>query len=1075
MAYTGYVKYVGQFTDINGKVGQVLFQTNYREVVDYDAAEWEYVEFHDIMLSNKEPVIIETQSEDGLFSPIKSRSATIKIVTKEIIKPFTTIKKHDELPVTITLDGTIIFEGYVTPFVYSQKYSQEYETLSIECVDRLSALEYYQYTKKQGIFTKQIVNVGDLLRTILNKLNYSGRYYCPIGSIFTDQSLFSDQWVIKKDFRSFDILESIYVYESNFFDDDEEATPWTYKEIVEEICRLLGWSLVPYRNNLYFIDYTLIDSYYKEGMFQTTNFNEIRFVAQPNFGGGEETGSENLKDWALPDKNLFPPINPNLQPSDPGLPKKSPEQYYYTQPDVNKNDLGGSCLTQPTSSGSSSNKLSAFTENVTPPKRNSSPSFNNNAQYNQVFYDLKNKEIVVFDNDYLKVKTEKITADMYRGKNHSISYDDTYNKVNVSSNLFEVDKIIGNPWTDDWSKYIPIIVTKKKDGLSGRNYYDVQKMTVGTAGQNFWDYYSGKENWYVYGQFFRLVPGSGWSTRYWYISPTQGSIAEVNTPWDGGRAQLMTDFEGWPISWANGNYYDYDNNSWGVVERTLGNTIGAHIARFWTFEPNKKSKVENEATKCIVFHMLSWANQKQFDSQTEFYMFGNTFSGFPYNYNLYYAKEKVISNGAHDILRYMDSLTNLPVLTYTCPEELQYLPGRDQKQDGFGAIIIKGSMLWQNNCKYTQGKTTINCNIWSDRNATTKSYVWYPINLPSTSYVQQTNVWTRKAGTAGYGLGWPMLRCELFIGEKDDNTNKAIGKWWNGQTWQSTQATFWICFHKEEVAFAKGEDEVFAYGGWMKMVPNDFIKGGENVDDIWQVIGEDGYCIPLPTVSGRIWFTMYAPRQWVPSSQWFYDTTTGQFTYDAPNKTKCKLENFTPCVFMKDFSLEYKYIPAGFNWMTIEDYNDDEDLIYSIDLSNGDPVNEFNDIELKINTYAKNKPLSRSYVLDKKGKHIKSWCRNLANYDKIESEQKDSYGNKLINYSILKKPEEYLLNMYGRHYLTSKQIYNACMKQYLLPYKPYMFQGVPGVGDPDENKRFYIDTQSWDVKEQTNQVKFIQI
>ena len=49
------------------------------------------------------------------------------------------------------------------------------------------------------------------------------------------------------------------------------------------------------------------------------------------------------------------------------------------------------------------------------------------------------------------------------------------------------------------------------------------------------------------------------------------------------------------------------------------------------------------------------------------------------------------------------------------------------------------------------------------------------------------------------------------------------------------------------------------------------------------------------------------------------------------------------------------------------------------------------------------------------------------------------------------------------------------MKQYLLPYKPYMFQGVPGVGDPDENKRFYIDTQSWDVKEQTNQVKFIQI
>jgi len=73
----------------------------------------------ELKLAHRSPVVI-TNDSDGLFSPIKSRSCTITIVTDEIIPDLYTAENQG---VTVLVknktDNEILFEGFLTPCAYS--------------------------------------------------------------------------------------------------------------------------------------------------------------------------------------------------------------------------------------------------------------------------------------------------------------------------------------------------------------------------------------------------------------------------------------------------------------------------------------------------------------------------------------------------------------------------------------------------------------------------------------------------------------------------------------------------------------------------------------------------------------------------------------------------------------------------------------------------------------------------------------------------------------------------------------------------------------------------------------------
>jgi hypothetical protein len=94
-------------------------------------------------------------------------------------------------------------------------------------------LEYFKYEADQ----KSIISFFDIIRAALNKV--SGDYTYIYESKSNNLS-----------------LSQIYISESNFFDEDNN--PMTYKEVIEEIMKYIGYTMLAYKDCIYIIDYDAI-------------------------------------------------------------------------------------------------------------------------------------------------------------------------------------------------------------------------------------------------------------------------------------------------------------------------------------------------------------------------------------------------------------------------------------------------------------------------------------------------------------------------------------------------------------------------------------------------------------------------------------------------------------------------------------------------------------------------------------------------------------------------------------------------------------------------------------------------
>lgn len=201
----------------------------------------------DIELSNN-PVTIEYDS-DGLFSAVKSRSCTVEIFTSEIFYDMYTASAQD---VTVEVkrdnDNKVIFSGYLTPCIYSQDYNYK-SKIKLEAVDKLSSLEYFEYSLDDFSQGYQNLSLMTLIKMILKKAGYNTCFYYPKNSLLQSVS------------NTDCILDYIHCGEANFFDDDDDHTAWKLNEMLDEICNFLGVSAVPYYDEVWFVDYQCVNKY----------------------------------------------------------------------------------------------------------------------------------------------------------------------------------------------------------------------------------------------------------------------------------------------------------------------------------------------------------------------------------------------------------------------------------------------------------------------------------------------------------------------------------------------------------------------------------------------------------------------------------------------------------------------------------------------------------------------------------------------------------------------------------------------------------------------------------------------
>ena len=355
----------------------------------------------------------------------------------------------------------------------------------------------------------------------------------------------------------------------------------------------------------------------------------------------------------------------------------------------------------------------------------------------------------------------------------------------------------------------------------------------------------------------------------------------------------------------------------------------------------------------------------------------------------------------NDIRTYFDSVNNCPVLEYEFPEEIQW-----KANDGESFICFKGDLWWQ--CDHDKTE------VWEQ-----DFFTVYPYDGIETM-AGEYDKYTRGKNHADYNKGWPMLKAKLQIGNK----------YWNGSEWTTTESVFWINYHKEMMASNSDEDERLSYGAWQHPVYNTVLTDNDMyyILDKAKLIGEDCLAIPInDSVYGKLKFTLYPPKQAYMFSIWV--------DYD--------ISQLCPVVYMKDFELSYKYVPDNYNLINIDDYKTDSDIIYT-NIINEDYCTEFDEIELKINTAAENKPISRSYIMDYASSYIVNLTKN----------------------GVSKRQEHNLVNMYYDHFNSPKKIYECTIHDYLNPASPVQITATEG--------NFIIDTQSYDVKSNHNTVKLIE-
>lgn len=298
--------YTGSFKDINDNY---FYTVN---IVTPEEGESEELIF------GSSPVTISTASE-GLFTPIKSRNASIEIATKKyhfnLYNP--TLR---EVQVTIYKEDELIFKGFLLPNSYNQTYTY-LDIVTLEAVDALSTTKDYEWGKQwnnitqfldaeslsQMILTGQPVTTPSLVdsstataaqqltnmvltgqpdgtpieslidyitfRDVFLSILYSCGYR---GSLYIPNTYDKINGESLSDLNINNVVEALYCASSNFYDDDAAHTPWNLYSVMSEILQFLGWSMTPDGDDVWIVDYRAVnekeDLSYSEYSLETLQF-----------------------------------------------------------------------------------------------------------------------------------------------------------------------------------------------------------------------------------------------------------------------------------------------------------------------------------------------------------------------------------------------------------------------------------------------------------------------------------------------------------------------------------------------------------------------------------------------------------------------------------------------------------------------------------------------------------------------------------------------------------------------------------------------------------------------------------
>lgn len=189
----------------------------------------------ELMLSN--PAVTIDYKQDDYFKPLKKSGASINLLVPNVIQNLFSGELLNP-QVRIYRNGDLFWFGYITPNIYSQEYKNEYDVLTLECVDSISNLANLDFSQSDN----EISSFFDILTRILDIVDTE-----KVGN-----TIYIQKSIAVEVSGSTDILSNLYIQERNFF--DEKGEPQKTDEVLSDILQYLGFQMVQYKNAFYIID-----------------------------------------------------------------------------------------------------------------------------------------------------------------------------------------------------------------------------------------------------------------------------------------------------------------------------------------------------------------------------------------------------------------------------------------------------------------------------------------------------------------------------------------------------------------------------------------------------------------------------------------------------------------------------------------------------------------------------------------------------------------------------------------------------------------------------------------------------
>jgi hypothetical protein len=256
-----------------GKLGDCGKQFSVKFIADRNSDS-----FEEIYLAGTSPFVVTYDTTNTPFDPIRKSRASINVVANDYLLDVYTSGAHGTQ--VVLMEGeNIMWTGFLTSNLLSMPQdSCGYSTFTMEAQDCLYTLEKFDYHTVGE--RKAIVTFKDIMKQIMNTCE-------DLNTLWVDMSL-------SRQNGSYIGLGDLTISEKNFFSSDTDE-PWNMKQVLEELCKYLGYTATQYKDGLYLYDMQSHADYTFQSTGDTTMImNCFKYTKADNWNSYQQGSFTNL-------------------------------------------------------------------------------------------------------------------------------------------------------------------------------------------------------------------------------------------------------------------------------------------------------------------------------------------------------------------------------------------------------------------------------------------------------------------------------------------------------------------------------------------------------------------------------------------------------------------------------------------------------------------------------------------------------------------------------------------------------------------------------------------------------------